>query len=325
MSSLDNLMDLIQTTNEVYFITAPGRVRTAYILVDDIVELALKTFLQEKALTQRNDFKDALDRANIFSTDDNQRNAQRNILKDYFAKRIDQNNFVTQLGLNPTHVQTLNNILAALRPLNMLQHWSVTDIDEFKNYPQVIGEVKKFFAAGSPTWAMLDEANSRHQVRNKFYHDHRQIGLTIDDDKCLRALCEMFNLFEQLFPDFRTKVQSSHTVRCQIGVLRLKLAAHSGANELVKPYNAALEQLKQGHHYDNESRSVEHSLVHTVSYRFFHALREQFIAAIGQLQLRADKINQMARPQAKHLSQIADIQKLIAILQSQLTDIESLL
>lgn len=53
MSRLDDIIDLIQTTNEVYFITAPGRVRTAYILVDDIVELTLKTFLQEKTLERR--------------------------------------------------------------------------------------------------------------------------------------------------------------------------------------------------------------------------------------------------------------------------------
>ena len=53
MSRLDDIIELVQTTNEVYFITAPGKVRTAFLLVDDIVELAFKIFLQEKTLERR--------------------------------------------------------------------------------------------------------------------------------------------------------------------------------------------------------------------------------------------------------------------------------
>jgi hypothetical protein len=116
--------------------------------------------------------------------------------------------------------------------------------------------------------------------------------------------------------DFRKRV---------LGVLRLKLAAHGGANELIKPYYTALEQLKRGHQYDFDPRSVEHSLVHTVSERFFLALREQFRGTIGQLQFRVDEINRMSRPRAEHQGERADKQQLITILQTQLTDIESLM
>lgn len=320
MSRLDDLIDLIQTTNEVYFITAPGRVRTAYILVDDIIELSLKTFLQGKALDQREQYKAALEKANLVTN-----RGHRTALDEFYNESITINELSQRLNLGANGVTQLQGYLPSLTPANLLQHWSVNDPDNFPYFPEVVRDVKLFFGASHIIIPMLDDAADRHRVRNKFYHDHQHTGLTIDDDKCLRSLCGMFILFEQLFPDFHAKVQTNNTVRCQIGVLRLKLAAHSGANELVQPYNAALEQLRRGHQYDYEQRSVEHSLVHTVSYRFFNALREQFISSIGQLQLRVDEINRMSRTKPKHLRESSDKQQLIKILQSQLTDIESFL
>jgi hypothetical protein len=68
MSRLDDVLELIQTTNEVYFITAPGRVRTAYILVDDIVELSLKIFLQEKTYEQRRNCQAVLESASLVTS-----------------------------------------------------------------------------------------------------------------------------------------------------------------------------------------------------------------------------------------------------------------
>lgn len=318
MSRLDDLIDLIQTTNEVYFITAPGRVRTAYILVDDIIELSLKTFLQEKTLDQREQFQATLEQANLVTN-----RPHRNALNEYYEESITLHDLSNRLNLGTSGVTQLQNHIAVLTPTDLLQHWSANEPDNFRNYPEVVRDVKSFFPSGHSVLLMLDAAADRHKVRNKFYHDHQHTGLTIDDDKCLRALCDMFSLMEQLFTDFRAKILANNTVRCQIGVLRLKLAAHSGANELVQPYYAALSQLKQGHQYDFEPRSVEHSLVHTISNRFFLALREQFIASIGQLQLRVDEIDRMARPRPKHQSERADKQQLIAILQNQLADIES--
>ena len=321
MSRLDDLIDLIQTTNEVYFITAPGRVRTAYILVDDIVELALKTFLQEKALSQQDLFLQMLQQNGLF----HDKRKERDAITNYFEEKIDFQELMQELKLDINQQTQFQGLISSLTPMNMLQHWSVNEPDDFKKYHEVIRDVKRFFSATSPAINMLDEVSLRHKERNSLYHDHKQSGLSINDDKCLRALCGMFNLLEQLYSDFIPKVQANNTVRCQIGVLRLKLAAHSGANEIVQPYIAALNQLKQGHQFDMNQLSVEHSLVHTVSYRFFNALREQFIASIGQLQLRVDEIGRMKRPQPKHQSEMTDKQQLIQILQNQLNDINTLI
>jgi len=322
MSRLDDLIDLIQTTNEVYFITAPGRVRTAYILVDDIVELTLKTFLQERALEQRENCRAALETANLVTSHNHHSSLRR-----YFEGEIDLAQLSNDLGRGAAGIPTIQTQIAAF-PL--VQHWSANSPDARNTFDSIVNEVKPFFstpagASPHPAIALLDEAYNRHKTRNKFYHDHQQTGLTIDDEKCLKALCGMFDLMEQLFPDFRAKVQASNTVRCQIGVLRLKRTAIGGQTELVRPYDEALDQLKRDHRYDVERRSVEHSLVHTVSDRFFRALREQFANTIAEVQARVNKINGMARQTADHRTELADKQRLIAILQQQLNEINVLL
>lgn len=46
---------------------------------------------------------------------------------------------------------------------------------------------------------------------------------------------------EFLFSDFPSRIQKYNTVRCQIGVIRLKKAALGGQTELAEPYKVALE------------------------------------------------------------------------------------
>jgi hypothetical protein len=322
MSRLDDIIDLIQTTNEVYFITAPGRVRTAYILVDDIVELTLKTFLQEKALEQRSACQADLETAGLVTTQNH-----KTSLKRYYEAEIDIIELSNRLGRGNNGVSTLQEYFNSY-PL--LQHWSANNPSARNTFDTVINEVKDFFSpsvsgVAHPASDLLDEALQRHTTRNKFYHDHHQTGLTIDDDKCLRALCGMFDLMEYLFPDFIDKVKQNHTVRCQIGVLRLKKTASVGQMELSQPYLTALDQIKRGHQYDVQQRAIEHSLVHTVSDRFFRALCEQFKNKVAELQTRVDRINSMPRPQRKHLDEKTDKQQLIQTLQGQLDQINALL
>lgn len=336
MSRLDDLIDLIQTTNEVYFITAPGRVRTAYILVDDIVELALKTFLQEKALEQRDNCQLALEAARWVTTD-----RQRSSLRRYFDEEIDDVDICTNLGHNPatdaTATTTFQSIIA---PFPMIRHWSVNNPNAFVMFDNDILEVRSFFTTppGAPIHPinnLLDDVLSRHKTRNKFYHDHHQTGLTIDDDKCLRALCGMFDLMEQLFPGSPTKdsfdylAKRNKTVRCQIGVLRLKLASH-GSTELEAPYIRALKQFNNDHKVVYESKNFEHSVLHTISDRFFNAIRShinaEVIALESKLVAKTQKVNQM-RPdaQARHRPELDDLQHQLTIMRQQLQAIDAML
>ena len=126
-----------------------------------------------------------------------------------------------------------------------LPHWSLSDPDARKQFHEVAQEVADLHPPGHAVHDLLSNVQDRRRTRNRFFHDPDQSGLTIPDETCLRALCDMFSLIEELFPDFRTRLQHSFkTVRCQIGVLRLKLAAH-GSSELAEQYNEALDQLKK--------------------------------------------------------------------------------
>lgn len=323
MSRLDDIIELIQTTNEVYFITAPGRVRTAYILVDDILELTLKTFLQERTNERREQCRAALVSARIVNVP-----AHHKALTRFFEDDINFDELCQKLGQTTSMAPT--NLQNHLNKFQNLNHWSANDPEARKEFQDVITETKQEFPLpvgqiSSSVWTLLDEAFDRHKTRNKFYHDHHQVGLTINDDKCLRALCDLFDLMENLFPTFSEEIKKNHTVRCQIGVLRLKYTASLGHRELSQPYDKALEQLKRDHQYDLDRRAIEHSLVHTVSDRFFRALKEQFTNAIAQLQVRVDEISQMKRPTRNHHIEKTDKLQLIQILQKQLDRINILL
>ncbi len=134
MSRLDDIIDLIQTTNEVYFITAPGRVRTAYILVDDIVELTLKTFLQEKSLQQRAACQTDLETAGLVTSQNH-----RTSLRRYYEEEIDIAALSNSLGRGTAGVPTLQSYFA---PYPLLQHWSANNPSARNNFDTVINEVR---------------------------------------------------------------------------------------------------------------------------------------------------------------------------------------
>jgi hypothetical protein len=46
MSRTDDLIDLLRATNDILLVNEVQNVRSAYIQVDDLCELALKSFLQ---------------------------------------------------------------------------------------------------------------------------------------------------------------------------------------------------------------------------------------------------------------------------------------
>ena len=324
MAGLENLIELIRTTNEVYFITAPERVRAAYILVDDIVELALKTYLQEHTVKQRKACRAALEGAGLLTTDKHLAALDR-----YFTGKVDLVGLAQALGQNGSSAQA--NLQSLVNPFGDLRHWSVNDPSKRTKFYEISQEVKDLNPSNTHLHQLLDDAFTRHENRNRMYHDHLYTGWSISDVRCLRALCDLFQLMEALFPNFLDFLHNPqyHTVRCQIGVLRLKLQAEEGRQEVAKPYNDALAQLKNGHQYDLNPRSVEHSIVHTVSDRFFFALRERFLDEIAQIELRIDELNEMIadphRRRRTHPAELADKSQKLEILQKQLNQIDLLI
>ncbi|MEZ4865550.1 MAG: hypothetical protein R3C14_29840 [Caldilineaceae bacterium] len=380
MSQLENLIELIRTVNEVYFITAPERVRAAYILVDDMVELALKTFLYLHTQSQREQCIADFRAAGLLSS-----NTKQRALESYFDGVLEVAELANKLGtaetavrqrLAPFHrtpeqqvncrihfsqegllpsltdAQALDDYLDGTIDLNALstalgqteqalkghfksfgtlQHWSVNEPDQHVGFYTVLQDAMPLFAAGSDEQEIIKATLERHTSRNKLYHDHHHTAWSVSDLRCLRAMCDLFSLLEVLFPDFNDALRDTKhkTVRCQIGVLRLKLKAEDGQNELVEPYRNALKQLQKDHVYDLHERSIEHSIVHTVSESFFRALHAEYSDAVANLELRVNELHEMMqKPRSKkahHPAEFVQKNQRLALYREQLNEIQGLL
>jgi hypothetical protein len=268
VSQLENLIELIRTVNEVYFITAPERVRAAYILVDDIVELSLKTFLYDHTVQQRDACQASLEGAGVVTS-----NSHRTSLQTYFRSEMTIDELATGLGHASATLRPSFDALMA--PFDHLQHWSAQQSGPHVGFHQAVQDVRAIYPTNTRLQTLLDDIFNRHERRNQLYHDHQHTVWSIGDRRCLQAICDMFELLEILFQNFLSTIQNHSTVRCQIGVLRLKLAAE-GSDELKEPFKEALDQVQRNHRYDLDPRAIEHSLIHTVSNRFFIALKDEF-------------------------------------------------
>lgn len=377
---LENLIELIRTVNEVYFITAPERVRAAYILVDDIVELSLKTFLYEHTRSQREQCQADFQAAGLLNS-----NRKRNALEDYFdgsselpalaatlnvteqavRQRLAPFHHTpeqqahgkiefTQAGLLPTVMEeqafddyfagninltdfaralnkSTNELTIQLKPFGDLRHWSINKPNQHVGFYTVVTDIKALFPANSAESEMLQAVLDRHESRNRLYHDHHHTAWSVSDIRCLRAMCDLFSLLELLFPDFNdTLTDPKHrTVRCQIGVLRLKLKSEEGNNELVQPYKEALKILQKKHVYDVNERSIEHSILHTVSDDFFQTLRDQYDIVVNSLQVRVNELEQMMqnprRKRKEHPGEHTRMSRSLNSFRAQLSEIETLL
>jgi len=318
MSRLDDLIDLIRTTNEVYFITAPNRVRTVFILVDDIVELALKSHLQEQALMERACCIDDLKAAGLATADKHEKS-----LALYFDEDLEIDDLPKRFGLNGPDAPT--KLKLHLDKYSLLRHWSLIKPGSHVSFDDVVDEVKKLHPADAELLRLLDNSYKRHKLRNDFYHDPNKARLTVDDDECLRALRDLFLLMEALFPEFRRTLQNNKeykTVRCQIGVLRLKLEARS-SRELKEPYNEALQLLQKD--FKPEAEIHEHNILHSISDRFYAALGDRFRQSISKLESRVDQIDRMRNMTAQQKGERDDKLRTITILKQQLADMDSLI
>jgi hypothetical protein len=152
MSRESDLVDLIKTANEIYLVNPAGNARLAYIQIDDLCELIMKSYLQMKV--------------NGWSPVSHQHNG-----KDYF-----------------------------------------------KGFWKITSEVRNQLPGNQGVSDLLDRLEDRRTNRNRFFHDHTMSGLTITDDHCLQAFCDLFELFDALFPNGFNNYLTS-VLRAQVGAI----------------------------------------------------------------------------------------------------------
>jgi hypothetical protein len=180
MSRVDDLADLVKTTNDILFANEAQNIRTVYIQVDDLCELALKSYLQ----------------ANV------------------------QN-------WKPADGQFPNG-----RP-------------RFKGFWTVVNEARSLLTGNHRLQELLDQFCDRREERNHFFHDHTLSGLTVAPEKCLQALCELYELLGILFSDFWDRVEASSILKTQIAVIRLKRRTYEDGSLNVR-YQRILQQWTHG-------------------------------------------------------------------------------
>lgn len=178
MSRVDDLANLVKTTNDMLLVNEAQNIRSVYIQVDDICELALKSYLQ----------------ANV-------------------------NNW-----------QPTDGTASSGRP------W-------FKGFGTVIEEARNEFPHNQQLSDLLDNFEDRREERNHFFHDHTLSGLTVTPEKCLEALCDLYDLLNILFPDFTDIVEANSILRTQIAVIRLKRRMWQDGS-FNNRYQAILQQWK---------------------------------------------------------------------------------
>jgi len=189
MSRVDDLADLVKTTNDILLVNEAQNVRTVYIQVDDLCELALKSYLQ----------------ANV----DN---------------------------WNPT-----DGVFRNGRP-------------RFKRFWTVVKETRDEFPGNEQLSDLLDGFAARREERNSFFHDQNLSGLTVTSEKCLQALCDLYELLGVLFPDFWDKVEANSILKTQMAVIRLKRRMWQDGS-LNHRYQAILQRWRHGE--DTEYLSVK--------------------------------------------------------------------
>jgi hypothetical protein len=147
MPRIDDLLNLIQSANDIYLVNPSRNVRMAYIQIDNLCELVMKSWLQENI--------------SDWSPVSHSRGG-----RDYykgFWKLADE----------------------------VIQNNSDTELSE-----------------------ILERIKSRRENRNIFFHNHNLSGLTVNDQQCLGAFCDLYDLTEILFSStFSNETKANHILR----------------------------------------------------------------------------------------------------------------
>ena len=221
MSRITDILDLIQNTNDFYLVNPARNVRSVYIQVDDLCELAMKSWLQLDTSHRQLRFTAALETAGLVRTQHH-----RGQLRRFFNGNIDQAGL--ELGLGATTGTNQATLIATITAHAPLQHWSANVGTAFKDFEDVVGEVKDAKpVAANPTNAdlhrVLDRFVERRANRNRFFHDQNQTGLTVDNDNCLAAFIDLYWLCAYLFEqEYLDELQAKAVVQAQIAIIKLK-------------------------------------------------------------------------------------------------------
>ena len=300
----------MESANDFYLV-APGRNdRSVYIQVDDICELAMKSWLHADTLRRQNECIEALETLHLISS-----NRHKNEVRDFFNGKIKHHQLKTTLHLNGPRNQAKRSVLnQTLRQYQAPQEWSADKGGRFKLFPDIIREIKVLLPIADPSGTInlahqelhevLDNIQGRRDKRNGFFHDHEQTELTIAPQECLNALNDLYRLCELLFDEqFKIERQKQEWVafRVQVALIRLrKNSERRGRNlQLYEGFLRRQPEIRMS----ATLGFYEYRLLHNDAFALEDSLRTLFDKEIIANKEVVKRIDAMNRPKISHLSE----------------------
>lgn len=306
MSRIPDLLSLIESTND-FFLVAPGRNdRSVYIQVDDICELAMKSWLYEDSLNRQAQVIKELALQGLVSS-----NSHRNALRDFFGSVCTHHQLKQRLSIaqNERKRRKLNMVL---RQHGIPKEWSADKERGFKSFVDVVGEVKALRltdnAKGGTVEAheelhkVLDNLVERRNNRNAFFHDHKQTGLTISQQSCLGALIDLYRLCQLLYGDvFLEEIEKPAWAVCRLQIVTIRIR-YSGATRgrSLSIYEEYLRKQK--------SRTItpafgiyEYRLLHEDASAMYEGIKTEFDQFIIAQKQEVERLEGIKRPTTAHI------------------------
>jgi hypothetical protein len=230
MSRIQDLLNLMESTNDFYLV-APGRNdRSVYIQVDDICELAMKSWLHEDVLRRQDACIESLQARNLVKN-----SKQKEVMRSYFNGECRRQDLKLALGV--TKDKTKRKILnRELQRQQAPKQWMAKEGGKWKRFDTVIDEVKNLKPTSMNGTAnlqnqrlheLLDRINARRANRNGFFHDHNQTSLSIQPQACLDAITDLYRLCELLFDaQFEAERRKQEWVAYRVQVALIRLQKH---------------------------------------------------------------------------------------------------
>jgi hypothetical protein len=252
MSRIDDLVDLIQAANDIYLINPTRNVRMAYIQIDDLCELAMKSWLQMHLPN--------------WSPVSHQHNGR----------------------------------------------------DYYKGFKRIVREVKSQHSDNQALSNLLDRFDSRRDNRNRFFHNQNLSGLTVTEEECLRAFCDLYDLMDMLFgADYRTCLAASRIARTQIAVMRLKSEGYSVRR--VYDHYQTVVHLTGPITLHSNNLGHEYCVIYDDPQGLYDRITRYFDSLITENQAEVDRIDGLRRRTQDHLQKREILENQIDKLQTVVT------
>ncbi|AKB19529.1 hypothetical protein [Methanosarcina sp. WWM596] len=307
MAYIHDLIDLIKNANDIYLVSPSNNVRSAYIQIDDLCELTMKSWLQSNTKYNHKSCIEDLEKLGLLKNP-----THTNSFQKFIRNEVDQTQLENSLGIgrDESKKKQLDGVLSKYRSFFT---WSPEySAGQFKSFYNIVDEIKarKPFEQNNELYHILKNILDRRTHRNNFFHNQDQMGLTVDQNKCLDAFLDLYALNSLLFEDeFEQTIEGDYVFLAQMAVINLKRISSEMeyANRLYQDFLINYGSIK----LDPNTLGHEFCLIYQDSYTFLDKLKDKFNTEKIAQQNEIDRINDLKKKNKHHIACIKQAGKQI--------------